>query len=287
MQPLSLLAPAKINVALHVLGRLANGYHELDSIFLPLDLADEIELRVEVCDHAEVLCHCPGQEALEGPENLAARAATDFLRWRKVHARVELTLIKKIWIAAGLGGGSSDAAAVLRGLATVWPVDPLSLLRLAQRLGADVPYFLRPHPARVQGLGERITPLPHVPAFALVLANPGQPLSTASVYQRLGLAPGQETGTPPLSLVAPLATIEELLPLLKNDLSRPAIELLPEVQEMLTALRLAGASGVGMSGSGPSVFGVFPSRLEAYNASQVLAQTSTFHTLITETLASS
>jgi 4-diphosphocytidyl-2-C-methyl-D-erythritol kinase len=246
-------APAKLNLCLYLGRRREDGLHDLCSLFEPLALADLIAVAEAELD--EVLC--PG---IEG-ENLAARALAGLreLGWQRPPLRVEIE--KRVPVAAGLGGGSGDAAAVLR--LAAGEVDDLQ--GLAARLGADVPSQLRPSLALVQGAGERVEPLPEPAPHAAVLLPDGGGLSTAAVFaeaDRMGVGRGEEE----LSQLAaelreaagagasPLAYPE----LLVNDLEAPARSLRPAIGTALEALREAGAPIALLSGSGPTAVGLFP-----------------------------
>ena len=272
-------APAKINFGLRITGRRPDGYHELASLFLPLDLADglQVDLAPAAAPKVGLVVELPdavaGAEVPSGDSNIAVRAARAFLAEAGIAAAVEIRLRKRIPAAAGLGGGSSDAGAVLRLLATAHPdaVAPDRLARLALELGADVPYFLDPQPAWVTGIGERVEPVPGWPPLALVLANPGVPLATAEVY-RAADALGSAAPGGALPAPAQRATLArnalpdrpgDLAALLQNDLEPAALRLCPPVARLRERLRGAGAAAVGMSGSGPTVFGVFPGADEA------------------------
>ena len=258
-----------------MVGRRSDGYHELESLFLPLDLADEVALDVEKVAATRVVLELAGEAAgiPAGAENLVVRAGERFLEAAGLRRALRIRLAKRIPAAAGLGGGSSDAGAVLRGLAGLFPgvLDQAALLRLAVSLGADVPFFLDPRPMLVSGIGECCEPLPgRWPARVLVLANPGIRLSTAQVYQAFdaltpaGAAPRLR---PLLEAVrgAP-ADGRALAALLGNDLEPAAVRLCPAIAKLREVLREAGALAVGMSGSGPTVFGVFGSEQEAASA---------------------
>jgi 4-diphosphocytidyl-2-C-methyl-D-erythritol kinase len=190
--------------------------------------------------------------------NLAARAAAGFLAAAGLACAVEIRLTKRIPAAAGLGGGSSDAGAVLRALAAHFQdaLDKPALARLALELGADVPYFLDPRPARVGGIGERIEPLGQLAPLACLLVNPGLPLSTAAVFAGFDARPGP---------AAP-AFDRELGLDLANDLARPAEQLCPEIAPLRERLRQVGARAVALSGSGPTLFGLFPDAAAAARA---------------------
>ena len=252
-----ILAPAKINLGLRIVGVRSDGYHELDSLFLPLDLADILEVRSADSPHSEIALRVEGR-APHDASNLAARAAEAFAKAAGTPLRVEIALAKRIPMAAGLGGGSSDAAAVLRALAEQHPgrVSPAELARLALSLGADVPFFLEPRPTRVRGIGEQLEPVAGLPSLALVLANPGAPVPTAEVYRAydaLGTPASKERSElPDLSRSA----IDALAPWLENDLEPAAIRLCPAVARMRQALTRAGAVAVGLTGSGATLYGV-------------------------------
>jgi 4-diphosphocytidyl-2-C-methyl-D-erythritol kinase len=272
------VAPAKVNLGLRITGQRPDGNHELESVFLPLDLGDEAELEVAPARVSSVVLTLdPGPvEGVPGDaSNLAYRAAEAFL---EVAGRagctgsVRIRLHKRIPAAAGLGGGSSDAGVVLRSLARLFPaaLSAKALGELALDLGADVPFFLDPRPARVSGIGERIEPLTGWPAFSLVLANPGLPLATAEVFRvfdSLHLDRSLERAPLDPRLLSlgpgPTRTGVDATPalawshLLENDLESAAIRLCPPVARLREQLRGAGARAVGMSGSGPTLFGVF------------------------------
>ncbi|HUK67050.1 MAG TPA: hypothetical protein VLV17_09505, partial [Anaeromyxobacteraceae bacterium] len=152
-------APAKVNLLLRVGPRRADGYHEIVSLMVPLDLSDEVKLRVELGRRGGVHCRVPGRPELGGAENLAVRAALAFRRLFRVEDRIDILLDKRIPVTAGLGGGSSDAAAVLRMLARAYRVtDRSGLARAALEVGSDVPFFLGSGPAWARGRGEQLTP---------------------------------------------------------------------------------------------------------------------------------
>lgn len=251
---MTLRAPAKLNLCLYLGARRDDGLHELRSIFCPLALADRIAIEAAEGDADEVVC--PG---VEGP-NLVA-AALDALRARGwEHAPVRVEIEKRIPVAAGLGGGSADAAAVLRHLAS----DCDDLATIAAGLGADVPSQLDPRFALVAGAGERIEALAAPSEFAVVLIPSGAGLGAAEVYaeaDRLGV--GREgaaldeiaerlrgaaaNGASPLSYGG----------LLANDLQQAALSLCPEIAEALAALEAAGAAVAAVTGSGPTAFGLY------------------------------
>ena len=254
------LAPAKLNLCLYLGPRREDGLHELCSLFEPLTLADSIE--VSEAERDEV--HCPGVEG----ENLVARTLTALRErgWERPPLRVEIE--KRTPVAAGLGGGSADAAAVLR-LArdpTEWPAGEIPDLReIAAGLGADVPSQLDPSLALVQGVGERIERLPDPASHAVVLLPGGGGLNTAEVFaeaDRLGLGRERvELDCRAESLRAAAgggASPLEYVDLLVNDLEPAARSLRPDIGDALDALRAAGAPLAFLTGSGPTAASIFP-----------------------------
>lgn len=261
-------APAKLNLCLFLGPRRGDGLHELCSLFEPLALADGIEVTAAEAD--EVLC--PGVEG----DNLAARALAALREngWKSPPLRIEIE--KRIPVAAGLGGGSADAAAILRlarGSAEGFPSGIPDLAAIAAELGADVPSQLDPTLALVQGAGERVERLPAPASHVALLLPAGGGLSTAAVFaeaDRLGLGRGEaelgelaaRLGEAAGSGSSPL----EYGDLLANDLEPAARSLRPDVGDALDALRGAGAPLVFMSGSGPTAVGLFPTLAEANSA---------------------
>jgi 4-diphosphocytidyl-2-C-methyl-D-erythritol kinase len=246
---------AKVNLVLQVGPRRDTGLHEICSLFASIDLADEIEVRPLESGGDRVVC-----PPVAG-ENLAARALASFRE--AVPARLpplELTIDKRIPVAAGLGGGSADAAAALRAANELAgrPLGTQALRELAAGLGSDVPSQVDPHHALVTGTGERVEQV-ELPPQALVLAPQSYGLATAEVYaelDRLGAARAEldPDGLRSLEVAPP----ERLATGLANDLQDAALSLRPELQTALDGLRAAGALGALVSGSGPTCFGLFP-----------------------------
>lgn len=286
---MKLQAPAKINLGLRVLGRRADGNHELDSLFLPLDLADEIELELRPASRGTVEIEVVG-DAPDDATNLAVRAAHAYLAARALPLAVGIRLHKQTPTAAGLGGGSSDAAAVLRGLQTSQPggLPRAELAELALELGADVPFFLDPRPARVRGIGERVEPVAGIPSLALLLVNPGLPVPTAEVYRALdALGPPPSRETPPLpDLSCPGAQGSALAEVVRNDLEAPAVRVCPALARAREALRAVGALAVGLSGSGGTLYGVFGDLPAAHDAHEALRLPATAWARVARTLKS-
>jgi 4-diphosphocytidyl-2-C-methyl-D-erythritol kinase len=267
-------APAKINLGLRIVGSRPDGYHELDSLFVPLDLGDEVVVEVTPGSDLDVKLEVDGaaEGVPSGCENLVHRAASRFAEQAGLRCRIRLSLFKRIPTGAGLGGGSSDAGAVLRALRELFPGRLKgSLSELALELGADVPFFLDPRPARVRGIGERIEALERIPGLPVLLVNPGIPLATADVFRTydavwpaLTEPAASRTRPPPSGAVSPDWDFTAAGGLdLQNDLEPIAVRLCPPVARLLARLRAAGARMAGMSGSGPTVFGLFDSIADA------------------------
>ena len=253
---LTLKAHAKVNLGLSVLGRRADGFHDIDTLMVRTALHDTLSLKPA---EREVRLSVIGADLGISPEqNLAYRAAELYLgaAGEGETRGVELTLEKRIPAAAGLGGGSADAGAVLRGLAQLYPAE-LDLLRLAAQLGSDVPFFAADlSAARATGRGERLEPV-RIPELHLVLANPGIKVSAGDAYGYL-----QET-TPPLELETLLRELKQDEPSYLNVLEAGVVGLEPVVGEVLAILRQTGLTGVLMSGSGSTCFGLARTQQEA------------------------
>lgn len=259
--------PAKINLYLKVVGRRPDGYHELVTVMQPLSLADILELEYDPAG-LELTCQCNWPTVPRDTGNLAVRAAQLFQQHTGRRFGLRLRLEKQIPVAAGLGGGSSDAAGVLLGLRTlVTPDLPWSELhQLARQLGADVPFFLLQRPALARGIGDVLEPL-DLPAIWLVLVNPGFAVATAWVYQQL-----QPPFSPALTTARNFWEKTPAAQWLHNDLAEITERHYPEIARLRQQLLDLGAQGALMSGSGPTVFGLFPDQAMAEHAAAVLTR---------------
>lgn len=262
---------AKINLYLHVTGRRPDGYHELDSLVVFAGIGDAIE----IAPAARLDLQVSGPFAAAVPrdrDNLALRAAEALVPWSRPPAGARIALEKNLPAAAGLGGGSADAAAVLHALAEHWRirVPRRALDDLALALGADVPACLFGRPVFVAGIGERLSRAPPLPPAWFVLVNPGVALATAEVFaaRRGGFsAPGRWS-----SILADAQALAARLAALGNDLEAPARALRPEVGEALGLIgRRPGVLLARMSGSGATCFGLFAGRQAAQDAAAALA----------------
>ena len=255
-------APAKVNLSLRVVGKRRDGYHLIDTIIAPVSLYDEIEIkRARPGGRISVACDDP--DIPSGEKNLAYKAAALLLGNEAAKYPVAIRIKKRIPAGAGLGGGSSDAAAVLLGLNRLLRLKKSrrQLLRLGAKIGADVPFFIIGRPARARGIGERVKPLELARRLWLVIAYPGFPVSTAWAYHSLSFKLTKNTVKTSLNpYVRPLRgwAVE-----LVNDLEKPVFRRYPKVARLKRKLAEEGAAGTLMSGSGSSVFGIFSSRDKA------------------------
>ena len=248
-----LRAAAKVNLTLEVLGKRADGYHEIATVMQAVDLSDRI-----ILDNADDLELRSGSAQVPtDASNLAWRAATALKEAAGTRAGVHIELDKRIPVAAGLGGGSTDAAGVLLGLNRLWRLNwPLERLdEVAATLGSDVPFFLRGGAALATGRGEKVESL-RARSMALVLVNPRFPASTAEMYGRLTPAMYSD-GAATRTLVGFLGrSAARVAATLYNGMETAAAAVFPQIVQMRAALLAAGALGALMSGSGPTVFGV-------------------------------
>jgi 4-diphosphocytidyl-2-C-methyl-D-erythritol kinase len=264
-------AYAKINLTLDVLGRRADGYHELASVMQTVALADTLAFRSLEDGRTEFFCDVP---ALNTPENLVYRAVREVRAVTDCQRGIRIELCKQTPAQGGLGGGSSDAAAVLLALNQLWTLklEHAQLIELAARLGSDVPFFVLGGTALVEGRGERVTALPDLPGMWVLLLKPEVAVSTPAAFR--ALTPADYTdGQATARLVAAIRE-SGMLPLdgLVNALEERVCEHYPQVAECRAALKAAGARYVRMSGSGPTLFALFSTLEEAAPAYQKLLQ---------------
>ena len=257
-------APAKVNLVLRVGSARPDGYHDISTLMVPLDLADEVRVTVRPGRGGEVSCRCPGRPDLDGPSNLAARAARAL--GARVGARdgVSIVVRKAIPVTAGLGGGSSDAAAVLRCLARAWRVRDGGLLRkVALEVGSDVPFFLGSGAAWASGRGERLRPARVEPLHLLLVypRSPGLAIRAGDAYRWLDEA---RSGRPPERRGRPSAKVPE------NDLMEACLARMAPLRTLGGWLEELGAADPIMSGSGPTFFGAFRTREVARRAAAAL-----------------
>ena len=267
---LRLRAPAKVNLYLHITGRRDDGYHLLDSLVVFTALSDRLEL--EPADGMSLSVEGAFADKA-GPDdtNLVLRAARVLAEAADMDEGMRARLDKNIPVAAGLGGGSADAAAALRGLMQLWDISPddVDLPALALELGADVPVCLASKPAFIGGVGERVESAPALPDAGILLVNPGIALATPSVFagRRGGFSPPGRFDESPASVEALAALLRER----DNDLADAAIRLAPVIADVLAALKtVPGCRLARMTGSGATCFGLFDDEASAVDGAGAL-----------------
>jgi 4-diphosphocytidyl-2-C-methyl-D-erythritol kinase len=263
---------AKINLSLRVLGARADGFHELRTIFQSIALHDTLTIRAS---RGPFRLTCDDPDCPSGDANLIWRATERV--WRALRRRgaprdIAFDLAKRIPLEAGLGGGSSDAAAALRALRRLWKVDEALIRAVAAELGADVPYFLEGGTVLGVERGDVLFPLIDRPNAWVVLALPAFGVSTKQAFAWWDRRDPTHVGRPFKGRHSELV----------NDLEGPVAAHHPEIKRLVSALRRAGASQAAMSGSGSAVFGLFSRRADAARAAHALANTS--RTIVTRTL---
>jgi 4-diphosphocytidyl-2-C-methyl-D-erythritol kinase len=257
-------APAKINLMLRVGGRRPDGYHDVVSLMARVDVADTLTL----APAARTVVDCPG---LEGGDTLVTRALqafTDAVAPGVAPDGFHAVVVKRIPAGAGLGGGSSDAAAALRAANRLCgePLSSADLHALAATIGSDVPFFLGPPSAIARGRGELVEPGPALPPVGVVLAFPGRPLATRDVYE--AYQPVMANVEPAADAIpSRIGSLVELADLVANDLAPVAEELEPACRELRLALTARGAAAASVTGSGSAVFGLFADLAAAADAS--------------------
>jgi 4-diphosphocytidyl-2-C-methyl-D-erythritol kinase len=251
-------APAKINLDLLVTGRRADGYHELDSLVVFAGIADTVSAGPGEGLRLLLDGPCAAQVPASG-DNLVLRAAEELAWAARRRADATLRLVKRLPVAAGLGGGSADAAAALSALHALWGLQftPERLRDVGLAVGADVPVCLYGRPARMRGVGERLDPVRGLPELPLLLVNPGIQVATADVFRALRL-PDEPLEREPFPAHPSVLQLAAWLAASRNDLEAPAIGLAPAIGATLELLRgLPGCHLARMSGSGATCWGLF------------------------------
>ncbi|WP_416148113.1 4-(cytidine 5'-diphospho)-2-C-methyl-D-erythritol kinase [Salipaludibacillus sp. HK11] len=257
-------APAKINLTLDVVGKRGDGYHEVEMIMTTVDLADRIQLSLIKEDQINIevnIGHVPNDK-----HNLAYQAAKVLKDRYSITSGVSINIDKHIPVSAGLAGGSTDAAAVLRGLNEMWSLG-LSLEELAEiglTIGSDVPFCVHGGTAIAKGRGETLTFIPTPPPCWIVLAKPSLGVSTKDIYQRLDLNKMKHPDTQGMKEAIETGDFSGICKKLENVMETATFELAPEVKNIKQRLIQFGAEGTVMSGSGPTVFSLTSSETKAY-----------------------
>jgi len=277
-------APAKVNLYLKVTGKRPDGYHDLVSVMQALELCDEVEVR-----RAErgIRIECDDPAVPAGPGNIAYRAAETLIGRCGPSAGVDIRLRKRIPAAAGLGGGSSDGAAVMRAMVEIFGLDIAKeeLFGIAAKVGADLPFFLGWPTALAKGIGEVLSPLGPPPPTWVMLVNPGFEVPTGWVFANLNLRLTKSSNNIKLPTLEDWADDRTLIgPSLDNDLESVTVGRYPVIGEIKRKLLGLGADGALMSGSGPTVFGLFGQEYAAMSARDELAA-SGWRIFVTRTIS--
>jgi len=262
------LAPAKVNLHLKIIRKREDGYHDLATLMQRISLFDEMTF----CPRERgIIIRCPGNPLLENDQNIAYRAAELLISETAWPHGLEITLTKHIPLAAGLGGGSSNAAATLLALNEIMnmPLSKTDLMRLGAKLGADVPFFIYERTAWAFGIGDRLEELPDPPPLFFLLINPGFELSTKTVYENLNFA---LTKAPIHYSIPRFLNVRDVIEGLHNDLEKVSIGMCPVIGKLKNLLLGHGALGALMSGSGPTVFGIFRTEEETIQAGKALRE---------------
>jgi 4-diphosphocytidyl-2-C-methyl-D-erythritol kinase len=262
---------AKVNLALSVLGRRADGYHEIQTIFQSIDLCDELEFR----SSARIELRCENLPGLPQEENLIWKAANSLASSFAEKRGASIILRKKIPTGSGLGGGSSNAAATLLGLCRFWQIEASEsdLFALAESLGSDAPFFLHGGTALGAGRGEKITRLPDPPSEHLVVIFPGIHVSTAEAYRSLSLGLTSSIGTHRIQrLCGQAQKRKSCVAEIFNDFEASILSAYPPIMEARNFLKARGAEATLLSGSGSSVFGFFSDEESAFAAARAAAR---------------
>lgn len=261
-------SPAKVNLTLRVLGRRADGYHDILSLMQKISLCDEM---IFSPGSGGIVLSCPDSPLPVDERNIVHRAAAAFISRLGAPGGIAVTIRKRIPLAAGLGGGSSNAATTLMTLNEMagHPLSREELMRMGSELGADVPFFIFGDTAWAAGIGDRLVEAAPLPPLWFVLVNPGFAVSTKMVYENLNL---RLTNQAIRYSIPRFSTVEDLLGGLANDLERVTVRRHPVLDHIKTLLLENGARGTLMSGSGPTVFGIFTDAESARQAEQNLGQ---------------
>jgi 4-diphosphocytidyl-2-C-methyl-D-erythritol kinase len=280
VKSLTLKAPAKVNYRLDVISRRPDGYHDLRMVMQRVNLCDDIT--ITLTDTPDISVNCGKKGVPDGPGNIAWKAARALLDLAGSGSGATIDIVKNIPVAAGLGGGSSDAATVLMGMNELLGLEltEKKLMEIGVTLGADVPFFIFRKTALAEGIGEQLSAMPDMPRVWVLLVNPGVAVSTAWVYRNLQLTNRGELDKLPQLYRG----IEDICSILSNDLEAVTMPEFPVIADIKATMQREGASGAMMSGSGPTVFGLFRDRASAERAHAVLTDGTGWFAATVETI---
>ncbi len=268
MQTLTLQAPAKVNLRLEVVGKRADGFHNIRNLMERVSIHDEVEIKLVekglmvTCDHVDV----PNDE-----ENTAFKALKEVLAYSSRNVGVEIHIKKNIPVASGMGGGSSDAATVIKGINQMLKLklSKEKLIQIGQKVGADVPFFLMDGPALAEGVGEQLKRIKAMPKLLFLIVNPGIRVSTKAVYQKY--SPERPNGVLE-DIPFIYRTKKDVAKVLVNDLEKVTIREFPIIADIKEEMMANGAIASMMTGSGPTVFGIFAEKTKLVKAYEKMSQ---------------
>jgi 4-diphosphocytidyl-2-C-methyl-D-erythritol kinase len=269
MQSLTLQAPAKVNLRLDVLRKRSDGYHDLRTMMERVSIHDEIQIRIV---EKGLFVQCDNEEVPEDEDNIAFRALKEILAYSSRNVGVEVYIKKNIPVASGMGGGSSNAAAVIKGINHLLKLklSKEKLIKIGAKVGADVPFFLFEGPALAEGIGEQLKKIRSMPKLLFLIVNPGIKVSTEAVYNRYN---AEHQYVPPQEeLPSIYRTKKDVAKILSNDLEKVTIKEFPIIEEIKNELIKSGAIASLMTGSGPTVFGLFSDKIKLTQAFEKLAR---------------
>jgi 4-diphosphocytidyl-2-C-methyl-D-erythritol kinase len=277
---ITLKAPAKVNYLLDVIRRRPDGYHDLRMVMQRVNLCDDIGITLTNTPGISVICAKNGVP--DGPGNIAWKAANALLELANSSQGAKISITKNIPVAAGLGGGSSDAATVLMGMNELLQLglSEQRLMEIGVTFGADVPFFIFKKTALAEGIGEALTVMPEMPAAWILLVNPGVHVSTAWVYNNLKLTNRSALA----KLPSFYGSAADICSIFANDLESVTIPAFPVIAEIKAAMLLHGALGAMMSGSGPTVFGLYQDKETAEQAQAAITKDTGWFAAVVETL---
>lgn len=260
------LSPAKVNLHLRVLRKRDDGYHDIATLMHPISLYDEM---IFCPTDKGITIRCPGSSIPENENNIVYRAAVALLSQASCSSGIHITIHKRIPVAAGLGGGSSNAATALTTINDIMGIHCTreNLMKIGANIGADIPFFILGKSAWAFGIGDQLQAVDSIPSLWLVLINPGFEVSTKMIYENFNLRLTKQA----VKYKCPeLHTVEEIIKSLHNDLEEVTLGLHPELRHIKNHLTQNGALGAIMSGSGPTVAGIFTEEKEALRAKEAI-----------------
>ena len=262
MQSLTLQAPAKVNLRLDVLRKRSDGFHDLRNLMERVSIHDEVEIRIV---EKGILVQCDHEEVPNDEENIAFKALKEILAYSSRNVGVEVSIKKNIPVASGMGGGSSNAATVIKGINQLLKLklSREKLIKIGTKVGADVPFFLFEGPAMAEGIGEQLKRIKSMPKLLFLIVNPGIRVSTQAVYNKLILN-GNHAGEE--EIPNSYRTKRDVAKILSNDLEKVTIKEFPLIGEIKDDMVRQGAIASLMTGSGPTVFGLFTDKVKLQKA---------------------